>query len=76
VTERTDTIDHCGKDSDCTTRPDFQVSFHCRAQLRGDVLWVSRDPAKLDNMDEGVQRGPRAEACESLPSFGKHVLTF
>jgi hypothetical protein len=76
VTERTETVDHCGKDTDCTRRPDFNVSFHCRAQLRGDVLSVSRNSAKLDNVDDGVPHGPRPDACESLPSFGKHALTF
>jgi hypothetical protein len=76
ATERTSTIDHCGKDPDCTTRPDFIVQYHCRAELRGDTLTVSQNPAKLENLDEGVQSGPPPDACKSLPTFGKHALTF
>jgi len=76
VTERTSTIDHCGKDSDCTTRPDFTVHYHCRAELRGDALTVSHNPAKIENPDEGVPSGPPPDACKSLPTSGTHVLTF
>jgi len=76
VTERTSTIDHCGKDSDCTTRPDFAVHYHCRAELRGDALTVSHNPAKIENPDEGVPSGPPPGACKSLPTSGTHVLTF
>ena len=76
VTERTSTIDHCGKSENCTRRPDFVVRYHCRATLRGDTLTVSHDPAKIENLDEGVQSGPPPDACKSLPTFGAHALTF
>jgi len=76
VTERTSITDHCGKDPHCTRRPDFTVHHHCRAELRGNTLTVSQNPAKIENLEEGVQSGPPPGACRSLPTFGAHVLTF
>lgn len=76
VTARSETIDHCGKAPDCTRPPTLIVDLHCRAELRGDILTVSRNPTRIENPDGGVQIGPRAGACELLPSFGKHGLTF
>jgi tetratricopeptide (TPR) repeat protein len=76
ISDWSETVDHCIKAENCTTRPTFIAGFHCLAQLRGDVLQLTRSPWKLNNYDEGIQVGPRADACEALPTFGKHTLVF
>jgi hypothetical protein len=76
VTEWSNTEDHCGKSVDCTTRPTLTVELHCRAELRGDTLVVTRNPARIENPDDAVRIGPRPGACEALPMFGKHALSF
>jgi hypothetical protein len=73
---RSSTDDPCGKAPDCTRRPVTDVSLHCRATLRGDLLTIDRDPGKLENPDGGHLVGPRPGACDALPWGGKHRLAF
>jgi hypothetical protein len=76
VTAESELVDHCGKDTDCTTKPTLEVAFHCAATVHGDSIDVTRSRAKIENLEEAVQVGPRPDACESLPSFGRHALSF
>jgi hypothetical protein len=54
----------------------WTVWLHCRATLRGDVLEVTRDRARIENIDGGDLTSPRPDACDVLPAFGKHSLAF
>jgi hypothetical protein len=68
--------DHCGKDIDCTTPSTYGVWFHCRAELDGDVLEVSRDPSRIELPEPENVTLPLEDSCDALPTFGKHTLTF
>jgi hypothetical protein len=76
VTESSEVVDHCGKDPDCTTKSTLEVAFHCAAKVYGDTIEVTRSRTKIENFEEAVQVGPRPDACEALPMFGTHVLSF
>ena len=73
---RSSTNDPCGKAPDCTRRPVTNVSLHCCATLRGDLLTIDLDPGKLENPDGGHLVGPKPGACDALPWAGKHTLAF
>ncbi|HEY1813096.1 MAG TPA: tetratricopeptide repeat protein [Kofleriaceae bacterium] len=76
VTAESELVDHCGKNTDCTTKPTLEVAFHCAATIHGDSIDITRSRARIENLEEAVQVGPRPDACESLPTFGAHALSF
>lgn len=79
VVEKRTFADHCAKDLDCTVPSTYGVWFRCRANVAGDVLEVSRDPSPIDVVDlvePSRLTLPRKDACDALPIFGKHALTF